>query len=160
MAFYPCFARRVKLHFVGRSYETKASIDPPAFGTDFLPHTAAPVPAPPRPLSPPIFLMTYQAIGYCAWGCFSFLESGAFQINTATPEAFAPGRCMRQVGRSALRAPRHEDVVADLGDLEPGVAVARELGEGVVYLLEVGVGRADFGVQLLGGLVAGIHDRR
>ena len=65
-----------------------------------------------------------------------------------SPGAVLRGRRVFKT-RSAARMADHEGVVAELGDLEPLVAVLGEVRHRVVDLLERLVGRRDLGVQIL-----------
>src|ERR1700754_3038311 len=60
---------------------------------------------------------------------------------------------------SGLRVTRHEVVVADLGDLEPLIAGAREGAQRFKELLEIGIAGSDLVLQLSRGLEACFHDR-
>src|ERR1700736_4405233 len=51
--------------------------------------------------------------------------------------------------RSTLGVTRHKAVIPDFRDLEPLISVVREGRHRFIDLLEIGVGRGDFGVQFL-----------
>src|SRR5262249_23096754 len=57
------------------------------------------------------------------------------------------------------RAHAHQEaVIGELGNLHPLIGVAAESREAVEQLLERRIGRGDFRIEFVGGLVAGLHD--
>src|SRR5262245_50427079 len=69
---------------------------------------------------------------------------------------FTSGTCAWRASGPGAHT-HHEAVIAELGDLIPGIRIIAEGRQALVHLLEVRVGRGELGIDLVGRLVAGLE---